>query len=373
MEAQEVTPAQEAAAGPEPSAAARERHAALSTEIDDNQYRYYVLNAPTVSDGEYDALMRELTRLEDGYPALRTPDSPTQRVGGTWSTLFTPVQHAERMMSLDNVFTTDDLAGWAERVEREAGSGVRYLCEPKVDGVAINLTYEHGRLTRAATRGDGRTGEDVTGNVRTIEEVPERLAGDEVPELVEIRGEIYFPLAAFGELNAALVAAGDRPFANPRNAASGSLRQKDPRITASRPLHLVVHGIGARRGFDPVSQSHAYELMQAWGLATSERWRVLPDLDGVREYIEYFAAHRRPAGRRAGRSRSSTRPRRSTPGSWTSGSTSGAPGGSPRTPSWSRYWCPGPRSPSRPCTTPARWSARGSSSATPWWSARPVT
>ncbi len=292
MEAQEVTPAQEAAAGPEPSAAARERHAALSTEIDDNQYRYYVLNAPTVSDGDYDALMRELTRLEDGYPALRTPDSPTQRVGGTWSTLFTPVQHAERMMSLDNVFTTDDLAGWAERVEREAGSGVRYLCEPKVDGVAINLTYEHGRLTRAATRGDGRTGEDVTGNVRTIEEVPERLAGDEVPELVEIRGEIYFPLAAFGELNAALVAAGDRPFANPRNAASGSLRQKDPRITASRPLHLVVHGIGARRGFDPVSQSHAYELMQAWGLATSERWRVLPDLDGVREYIEYFAAHR---------------------------------------------------------------------------------
>src|SRR6266702_2005557 len=273
MEAQEVTPAQEAAAGPEPSAAARERHAALSTEIDDNQYRYYVLNAPTVSDGEYDALMRELTRLEDGYPALRTPDSPTQRVGGTWSTLFTPVQHAERMMSLDNVFTTDDLAGWAERVEREAGSGVRYLCEPKVDGVAINLTYEHGRLTRAATRGDGRTGEDV-------------------PELVEIRGEIYFPLAAFGELNAALVAAGDRPFAKPRNAASGSLRQKDPQITASRPLHLVVHGIGARRGFDPVSQSHAYELMQAWGLATSERWRVLPDLDGVREYIEYFAAHR---------------------------------------------------------------------------------
>jgi DNA ligase (NAD+) len=292
MEAQEVTPAQEAAAGPEPPAAARERHAALSTEIDDNQYRYYVLDAPTVSDAEYDALMRELIALEDGYPALRTPQSPTQRVGGTWSTLFTPVQHAERMMSLDNVFTLDDLVGWAERVEREAGSGVSYLCEPKVDGVAINLTFEHGRLTRAATRGDGRTGEDVTGNVRTISEVPERLRGDDVPELVEIRGEIYFPLEAFGELNASLVAAGDRPFANPRNAASGSLRQKDPRVTASRPLHLVVHGIGARRGFEPVSQSHAYELMQGWGLPTSGRWRVVPDLDGVRGYIEYFAEHR---------------------------------------------------------------------------------
>jgi DNA ligase (NAD+) len=292
MEAQEVTPAQEAAAGTEPPPEVRERHAALSTEINDNQYRYYVLDAPTVSDAEYDAMMRELTALEDGYPALRTPESPTQRVGGTWSTLFTAVEHAERMMSLDNVFTLDDLTGWAERVEREAGSGVSYLCEPKVDGVAINLTYERGRLTRAATRGDGRTGEDVTGNVRTISEVPERLAGDDVPEFVEIRGEIYFPLAAFGELNAALVAAGDRPFANPRNAASGSLRQKDPRVTASRPLHLVVHGMGARRGFDPVSQSHAYEAMQGWGLPTSERWRVVPDLDGVRGYIEYYAEHR---------------------------------------------------------------------------------
>src|SRR6266550_5713030 len=206
MEAQEVTPAQEAAAGPEPPATARERHAALSTEIDDNQYRYYVLDAPTVSDAEYDALMRELTQLEDDYPALRTPQSPTQRVGGTWSTLFTPVEHAERMMSLDNVFNLDDLAGWAERVEREAGNEVSYLCEPKVDGLAINLTYEHGRLVRAATRGDGRTGEEVTGNVRTIDEVPERLTGDAVPEFVEIRGEVYFPLAEFGELNAGLVA-----------------------------------------------------------------------------------------------------------------------------------------------------------------------
>jgi DNA ligase (NAD+) len=292
MEAQEVTPAQVASAGPEPPASALERHAALSTEIDDNQYRYYVLDAPTVSDAEYDAMMRELTRLEEDYPALRTPQSPTQRVGGTYSTLFTPVEHAERMLSLDNVFNLDDLTGWAERVERDAGGPVSYLCELKVDGLAINLTYEHGRLVRAATRGDGRTGEEVTANVRTIREVPERLSGADVPEFVEIRGEVYFPIEGFGELNAALNAAGERPFANPRSAASGSLRQKDPRISASRPLHLVVHGIGARRGFEPASQSHAYELMRGWGLPTSERWRVLPDLDEVRAFIDYYAEHR---------------------------------------------------------------------------------
>src|SRR3989440_2351481 len=292
MEAQEITPAQVASAGPEPPASALERHAELSAEIDDNQYRYYILDAPTVSDAGCDAMMRELTGLEEDYPALRTPQSPTQRVGGTYSTLFTPVQHAERMLSLDNVFNLDDLAGWAERVERDAGGPVSYLCELKVDGLAINLTYEHGRLVRAATRGDGRTGEEVTANVRTIDEVPERLHGADVPEFVEIRGEVYFPIAGFGELNAALVAAGDRPFANPRSAASGSLRQKDPRVTASRPLHLVVHGIGARRGFDPVSQSHAYEAMQGWGLPTSERWQVVPDLDGVRGYIGYYAEHR---------------------------------------------------------------------------------
>lgn len=289
---QDVTAEQVAEAGAEPPAVARERHAALSEELDENSYRYYILNAPTISDGEYDALMRELIRLEDEYPALRTPESPTQRVAGTFSTLFTPVQHAERMMSLDNVFNTEDLAGWVERVERDAGGPVTYLCEPKVDGLAINLTYEHGRLVRAATRGDGRTGEDVTGNVRTIDEVPAHLTGDDVPEFVEIRGEIYFPLAGFADLNASLVEAGSAPFANPRNAASGSLRQKDPRVTASRPLHLVVHGIGARRGFEPASQSHAYELMQGWGLPTSTRWRVVPDLAGIGEYIDYYNAHR---------------------------------------------------------------------------------
>src|SRR5436305_6873618 len=292
MEAQEVTPAQVASAGPEPPASALERHAELSTEIDDNQYRYYVLDAPTASDAEYDALMRELTQLEADYPALRTPQSPTQRVGGTYSTLFTPVQHAERLLSLDNVFSLDDLAGWVARIERDAGGAVSYLCEPKVDGLAINLTYERGRLVRAATRGDGRTGEEVTANVRTIDEVPERLRGADVPEFVEIRGEVYFPIAGFGELNAALNAAGERPFANPRSAASGSLRQKDPRVSASRPLHLVVPGSRARRGFEPVSQSHAYERFQAWGLPTSTRWQVVADLAAVRGYIDHYAVHR---------------------------------------------------------------------------------
>ncbi len=292
-----VTREQEAQAGAEPPAAARERHAELSAEIDDNQYRYYVLDQPSVSDGEYDAMMRELTRLETEFPALRTPDSPTQRVGGTYSTMFTPVAHAERMLSLDNAFTDDELAAWAERVERDAGGPVSYLCELKVDGLAINLTYEHGRLVRGATRGDGRTGEDVTPNVRTIAEVPERLrrpagGGEEPPELVEVRGEIFFPVEAFGELNAGLVEQGKAPFANPRNAAAGSLRQKDPRITASRPLRLVVHGLGARRGFEPTSQSHAYELLAGWGLPISKRRKVVHTLDEVREFIAHYAEHR---------------------------------------------------------------------------------
>jgi DNA ligase (NAD+) len=296
--AEEVVPAAadraaiEAAAGADPTPAARERHAALAEELDAHQYRYYVLDAPTISDGEYDALMRELSRLEDEFPALRTPDSPTQRVGGTYSTLFTPVQHAERMLSLDNAFSVDELTAWAQRVEREAGGPVSYLCELKVDGLAINLTYEHGRLVRAATRGDGRTGEDVTPNVRSIAEVPARLTGTDLPELLEVRGEVYFPAAGFADLNASLVAAGKAPFANARNTAAGSLRQKDPRITASRALRMVVHGIGARKGFEMVSQSHAYATLKAWGLPTSDRWRVVADLAGVREYIDHYARHR---------------------------------------------------------------------------------
>jgi len=278
--------------GAQPSPEARERHNELSQEVDEHQYRYYVLQSPSVDDARYDKLMRELEALEEEFPALRTPDSPTQRVGGAYSTEFAPVTHAERMLSLDNALTDEEFAAWAERVERDAGGPVRYLCELKIDGLAINLTYEKGRLVRAATRGDGRTGEDVTLNVRTIRDIPERLTGADVPGFLEVRGEIFFPVAAFADLNAALVAAGERPFANPRNAASGSLRQKDPRVTASRPLHCIVHGIGARRGFEPTAQSAAYEALAGWGLPTSPRWKVADDLAGVRAYTDHYAEHR---------------------------------------------------------------------------------
>ncbi|MEU8613761.1 NAD-dependent DNA ligase LigA [Actinoplanes sp. NPDC048791] len=286
------TAEQVAAAGAEPTPEASARHAELSDEVRGHQYRYYVLDSPTVSDAEFDKLLHELEALEEQFPALRTPDSPTQNVGGTFSTLFTPVEHAERMLSLDNVFDDAELGAWAERTERDAGGPVQFICELKVDGLAINLTYEKGRLVRGATRGDGRTGEDVTSNVRTIREIPDRLADDNPPELLEVRGEIYFPASAFADLNASLVEQGKAPFANPRNAAAGSLRQKDPRITASRGLRMVVHGIGARKGFRPDSQSHAYEALRSWGLPTSDRWRLVDGMAEVRDYIAYYGQHR---------------------------------------------------------------------------------
>ncbi len=274
----------------------RHRWDALAEEIRAHQFAYYVRDAPTISDGEYDQLVRDLSQLEDTYPQLRTPDSPTQQVGGTFSTDFTPVDHLQRMYSLDNVFNPDELAEWAARVERGAnGATIHYLTELKIDGLAINLLYERGRLVRAATRGDGRTGEDVTNNVRTIVGVPHQLATDSpvgVPELVEVRGEVFFPVAAFAELNASLVEAGRAPFANPRNAAAGSLRQKDPRITATRPLRMIVHGIGARTGFDITRQSQAYDVLRAWGLPTSAHTLVVDDVAGVQDRIEYFAARR---------------------------------------------------------------------------------
>ena len=280
-------------AGAEPSPPARERHAELSRELDEHAYRYYVLDRPVVSDGEYDQLMRELSALEEEYPALRTPSSPTQRVAGSYSTLFTPVAHVERMLSLDNAFSAEELQAWAHRVEKEAGA-TPYLCELKVDGLAIALLYAEGRLVRAATRGDGRTGEDVTPNVRTIASVPERLAGEQLPELLEVRGEVYFPVARFAELNASLVEAGKAPFANPRSAAAGSLRQKDPRISAGRPLRLVVHGVGAYRGAGQPEQrlSERYQRLAAWGLPVSDRYRVVADLAGAQEYIDYYGEHR---------------------------------------------------------------------------------
>ena len=272
-----------------------QRHAVLAAELDDHAYRYYVLDSPIVSDAEYDTAIRELTAIEDSYPQLRTPDSPTQKVAGSYSTQFTPVTHLQRLLSLDNVFSFDELETWAARTERDAGESVSYLCELKVDGLAVDLVYEKGVLVRGATRGDGYTGEDITPNIRTIADIPQTLkagAGVPVPELLEVRGEVYFPVAKFADLNASLVEAGKAPFANPRNAAAGSLRQKDPRVSASRPLRMVVHGFGAVGGFAPVRQSQAYEAFAAWGLPTSDRVRVVPTLTKVEEFIAQYGEHR---------------------------------------------------------------------------------
>jgi len=273
----------------------RDHYRELAEQVRGHQFRYYVLDAPTIADSEFDALFRELQRLEDEHPALRDPDSPTQVVGGTFSTEFTAVDHLERMLSLDNAFDTDEFRAWVDRVEKEVGSGAHYLCELKIDGLAINLLYRHGRLERALTRGDGRTGEDVTLNVRTMGDVPDELTGTDeypVPELVEVRGEVYFRVSEFGELNAGLVAEGKTPFANPRNAAAGSLRQKDPRVTRRRPLRLICHGLGKREGFEPGRQSESYAALKAWGLPVSRHTIVLSTVDEMVEHIRYWGEHR---------------------------------------------------------------------------------
>ncbi len=276
----------------DPPASVRQQHAELAELLLDASYRYYVLDAPTLSDGDYDARLREIEALEGEFPQLRTPDSPTQRVAGDFSSQFAAVDHLQRMLSLDNAFSDEELLAWAQRVESQVGD-VTYLCELKVDGLAINLLYEGGRLVRGATRGDGRTGEDVTGNVRTIAGIPDRLVGAELPEVIEVRGEVFFPLERFAELNASLIEAGKAPYANPRNTASGSLRQKDPRITASRGLQMVVHGVGEVVGGPEVqTQSQWYELLAQWGLPTSSRASVVSSLAEVRDFISYYGEHR---------------------------------------------------------------------------------
>ncbi len=307
---------------------ARQRHAELSERLLEAQYRYHVLDSPTISDIEYDQGIRALNDIEEQFPELRTPDSATQKVGGTISTLFTPVTHLERLLSLDNVFSPEEFGAWADRAAKLGGTGP-YLCELKIDGLAIDLVYERGRLVRAATRGDGRTGEDVTLNVKTIKTVPGRLTGDDVPELLEVRGEVFLPGAAFDRLNESLQEAGKPAFANPRNAAAGSLRQKDPRVTASRALGAIVHGIGrvvgsapdapgsgagSGAGSEPAadadgaitgsaagpsqeghlegapdSQSGWYERLRAWGLPVSDKYKVVSGLDEVRAYIDHYA------------------------------------------------------------------------------------
>ena len=263
----------------------------LINEIRDHQFKYYVLDQPTITDAQFDELLKELQKLEDKNPELREPDSPTQHVGGGFSTQFEQRDHIEKMMSLDNVFDLEELATWFDRVEKEI-SAPQYLCEVKVDGLAINLTYENGVLTRGLTRGNGTTGEDVTLNVKTIKNLPHALQGKDLPSLIEIRGEVFFPIAAFNELNESLEEAGKQLFANPRNGAAGSLRQKDPRVTASRPLSVVVHGVGAKEGISFESQSGAYEQLKKLGLPTSDRFKVCGTRIEVEKFIQYYADHR---------------------------------------------------------------------------------
>ena len=270
---------------------ARHRMTELINEIRDHQFKYYVLDQPTVSDAQFDELLRELQSLEDKNPELREADSPTQHVGGGFSTQFEQRDHIEKMMSLDNVFDTQELAQWFDRVEKEI-SQPQYLCEVKVDGLAINLTYENGVLVRGLTRGNGVTGEDVTLNVKTLRNLPHQLKGDAAPTLIEVRGEVFFPIAAFNELNDSLEEAGKQLFANPRNGAAGSLRQKDPRVTASRPLSVVVHGVGACDGIAFESQSAAYEQLKNLGLPTSDRFKVCGTRAEVEKFIQYYADHR---------------------------------------------------------------------------------
>lgn len=273
----------------------RVEHQRLAEEIEEARWRYFVLDSPTIDDAVYDQTMRRLQDLEEEFPELRTPDSPTQKVGGAVSTEFTAVAHLRRMESLDNAFSFEELESWHARLARDGVESPALLCELKVDGLAINLLYEGGRLVRALTRGDGSTGEDVTPNVKTIASIPHRLTGTDefpVPELVEVRGEVFLPVEAFERLNASLLDAGKAPFANPRNSAAGSLRQKDPRVTASRALDMVCHGIGERRGFEPQAQSHAYDALKAWGLPVSDKVKVVPTLQDVEAYIENAGEHR---------------------------------------------------------------------------------
>ena len=263
----------------------------LINEIRDHQFKYYVLDAPTLTDAQFDALLIELSALEAKFPQLREADSPTQNVGGGFSTQFEQRDHIEKMMSLDNVFDTEELAAWFDRVEKEVTKPT-YLCELKVDGLAINLTYENGQLVRGLTRGNGVTGEDLTLNVKTIRNLPHVLKAANPPALIEVRGEVFFPLAAFNELNDSLEELGKPLFANPRNGAAGSLRQKDPRVSAQRPLSVVVHGVGAREGIEFDSQSDAYAELAKLGLPTSDRFKVCATRAEVEKFIKYYEEHR---------------------------------------------------------------------------------
>jgi DNA ligase (NAD+) len=274
-----------------------ERAAALRDLIDYHTERYFVLDDPEISDAEFDALVRELREIEAQHPDLVTPDSPTQRPGGRPVSSFAPVEHRVRMLSLDNAFSFDELRAWATRVERIVNDPIRYVTEPKLDGLAISLQYENGRFTIGATRGDGVTGEDVTENLRTIASIPKRLTGDNVPSLLEVRGEVFMPLASFAQLNERQGAAGERLFVNARNAAAGSLRQKDAGITATRDLNVFCYQTGALEG-GPRLRSHMETLawLQDLGFPVNPHIRAVDDLDGVFAFCEEMEQQRHSLG-----------------------------------------------------------------------------
>ena len=270
----------------------------LAETVRDHQFRYYVRDAPVVTDAEFDTLLGRLRDLEERYPELCVPDSPTQLVGGGFSTDFAPVEHLERMLSLDNVFSEQELRDWVDSAVEHSGvsaAELPFLCEVKIDGVALDLVYRRGRLVSAATRGDGRTGEDVTLNARTIDDIPVTLrtdGGRPVPDLLEVRGEVFFRLTDFADLNTRLVEEGKPPFANPRNSAAGSLRQKNPAITAQRRLGMICHGLGAVEGATFDSLHDAYRALADWGLPVSPYTRPATGVEEVVERMRYWGEHR---------------------------------------------------------------------------------
>ena len=265
----------------------------LRSEIEHHRYRYHVLDDPEVADAEYDELMRELRDFEDRFPELQTPDSPTVTVGGVAAAdLFAPVTHRAPMLSLDNAFSFEELDAWAARIERGVGDEARYACELKIDGVACALTYERGRLVKAATRGDGRVGEDITSNVRTVKGIPRTLSVDDPPSVVEIRGEMYFPVGAFEQLNEQLLEAGGKAFANPRRRCAGSLRQKDPKVSASRPLRLWVHSFGDAVGITFDSHLGFLDWAAKAGLPVAPTTEARDSIDGVKAFLQHWEANR---------------------------------------------------------------------------------
>jgi DNA ligase (NAD+) len=264
----------------------------LRARLVDASYRYHVLSDPDIADADYDQLMEELRALEAAYPDLVTPDSPTQRVGAPPSAAFAPVRHRTRMLSLDNAFSPDELTAWGARTERAVSPVGGYVCELKIDGVAVSLTYEHGRLRQAATRGDGELGEDITPNVRTIASVPQRLATADPPDVVEVRGEIYFPTAAFEAFNRQQADEGRQVFANPRNAASGALRQKDPKVTGSRPLAMLCHSFGVAEGLRFQAHSAFLDWAREAGLPVADETERLATLAEVQAFVDRWGEHR---------------------------------------------------------------------------------